>query len=101
MSLGTQPGPYTTPNAPAGGPPIKNWLVESILSTLCCCVPIGVIGIIFAAQVNSKLAQGDRVGAEEAAKKAKMFTLIAVGLGLVGIVISIILNIAAAAAQAQ
>lgn len=83
MSYGNQPGPYVAPNAPGAGAPIKNWLVESILATLCCgCWPIGVIAIVFAAQVNSKLAAGDRAGAQEAANKAKMFVLINVGVGV-------------------
>jgi hypothetical protein len=94
MSVGTQPGPYTSPNAPGAGAPIKNWLVESIIVTLCCgCWPLGVVAIIFAAQVNSKLAAGDRAGAEEAAKKAKMFVIIAAVAGAIAIAISVILNI--------
>jgi hypothetical protein len=88
MSFGTQPGPYTSPNAPGAGAPIKNWLVESIIVTLCCgCWPLGVVAIVFAAQVNSKLANGDRAGAEEAAKKAKMFVIIAAVVG--GIMIAL------------
>ena len=75
------PGSYTA--SPAGTAPISNWLWQSILVTLCCCLPLGVVGIIFAAQVNTKLAQGDVAGAQESARKAKMFTLIGLGIGLV------------------
>jgi hypothetical protein len=67
----------------AGGP-IPNYLVQSILVTLCCCLPLGIVAIVFAAQVNSKLAVGDVSGAREASRKAKMFFLIALGVGLVG-----------------
>jgi hypothetical protein len=56
--------------------------VQSILVTLCCCLPLGVVAIIFAAQVNTKLAQGDMAGALDASQKAKMFSWIAFGLGL-------------------
>ena len=92
MSVGTQPGPYTSPNAPGAGAPIKNWLVESILVTLCCgCWPLGVVAIVFAAQVNSKLAAGDRAGAEEAAKKAKMFVIITAVAGAVIIALYFVL----------
>lgn len=73
--------------APVAGPSIPNYLWQSIVVTLCCCLPLGIPGIIFAAQVNSKLAQGDLAGAQEASKKAKLFTMIGFGVGLVVIVI--------------
>src|SRR5258708_34309040 len=60
---------------PAGGPSpanVPNYLVQSILVTLFCCLPFGVVGIVFATQVNSKLAQGDFAGALNASKQAKM-----------------------------
>ena len=42
--------------------------------------------MIFAAQVNSKAAAGDIAGAQDSAKKAKMFSYISIGLGLLGII---------------
>lgn len=72
-----------TPPPPAGATAnIPNYLIPAILATLFCCLPVGVVSIIFAAQVNSKLAAGDIAGATDASKKAKMFMLIAIGLGL-------------------
>ena len=40
---------------PAQVPPTKidNWLWQSIVVTICCCLPLGIVGIVFAAQVNS------------------------------------------------
>ena len=69
---------------PAGGAPgsVPNYLVPAILSTVFCCMPFGVVSIIFAAQVNSKLATGDIAGAMESSKKAKLFMFISVGGGL-------------------
>ena len=77
------PGPGT----PAPGPAIPNYLVQSILVTLCCCLPLGVVAIVFSAQVNSKLAAGDIAGAQDASNKAKMFAWIGFGLGLVVMII--------------
>lgn len=37
----------------------RNYLVESILVTIFCCQPFGIVGIVFASQVNSKHASGD------------------------------------------
>ena len=61
---------------------IPNYLWQSIVVTLCCCLPLGIVAIIFAAQVNDKLRSGDIQGAMQASKQAKMFCLIALGLGL-------------------
>jgi hypothetical protein len=64
---------------------IPNYLVLSIIS-LFCCLPLGIVAVIFAAQVNNKVAAGDTAGALDASKKAKMFSYIALGLGLAGII---------------
>jgi interferon-induced transmembrane protein len=79
--------------------PIPNYLVQSIIVTLCCCLPLGVVAIIFAAQVNSKMAAGDVAGAREASDKAKLFCWIAFGLGLAGIIIGFLINGAAILSQ--
>lgn len=60
-----------------------NLLVWSILSTVLCCVPLGIVAIIFSNKVDTLWAQGDYAGAEDAAKKAKLFCFIALGVGLV------------------
>jgi hypothetical protein len=63
--------------------PPKNWLVESILVTLFCCLPFGIAGIVFASQVNSKYASGDYAGAVEASKNAGKWTKIGFWIGIV------------------
>jgi hypothetical protein len=69
------------------GPFSENWLVEAILVTILCgCgMPFGVAGIVFAAQVNAKLAAGDQDGAEKARKEAAKWTKIGffVGIGCI------------------
>jgi predicted secreted protein len=49
----------------------KNYLIESILVTIFCCMPFGIVGIVFAAQVNAKFDAGDYEGALKASKEAK------------------------------
>ena len=70
---------------PVSGTPDKvpNYLIPAIISALCC-FPLGIISIIFAAQVNSKVTAGDMTGAFDASKKAKMFSYIFIGLGIAG-----------------
>lgn len=77
------PPPYSPAGGGMGGRPVPNYLVQSVLVTLCCCLPLGIVAIVFAAQVNSKLAAGDMAGAVEASRKAKMFCWLAFGIGLV------------------
>ncbi|GGK59327.1 MULTISPECIES: CD225/dispanin family protein [Flavobacteriaceae] len=49
----------------------KNYLVESILVTIFCCLPFGIAGIVYASQVNSKYASGDYEGAKKSSEEAK------------------------------
>jgi|SRR5918999_5394101 hypothetical protein len=82
---------WTPPPPPAGGSAtVPNYLVPAIISIFCCW-PLAIPAIIFATQVNGKVAAGDIAGAQEASKKAKMFAFIAIGLGLVGILIYVIM----------
>lgn len=55
-----------------------SWLAWSILCTIMCCLPLGVVGIVYAAQVDSLWNQGKFAEAMKSAKKAKTFTLIGV-----------------------
>jgi hypothetical protein len=64
-------------------PAVPNYLVQSILVTLCCCLPLGVVAIIYAAQVNSKLTLGDIPGAMAASRSARMWCWVAFGGGIV------------------
>jgi hypothetical protein len=72
--------PYQSPTG--GATPINNWLIPAIFSTLCCCVPFGIVSIVYAAQVNGLLASGDINGAKRAADNARMWFWIAVAPGL-------------------
>jgi len=74
--------PWTPPGASGGASgSVPNYLIPAILS-LFCCFPLGIAGIIFAAQVNGKVASGDIAGAQDSSKKAKLFSFIAIGLGV-------------------
>lgn len=86
MSTSWNPPPAQS----AGGQTnVPNYLVPAIIS-LFCCFPLGIVGVIFAAQVNGKVASGDIAGAMDSSKKAKLFSFIAIGLGLVGIVVYVL-----------
>lgn len=96
--LGAPPSPRNAPQTIGAGATVPNYLVQSILVTLCCCVPLGIVAIVYSAQVNGKLAAGDIAGAQEAAKKAKMWGWIAFGSGiLVGLIWGVLQFLVAAA----
>ena len=85
--------PYATPQRVAvtthspyhAAPPINSGgiLAFAICVTVLCCIPFGVVGIVFAAQINQKLAMGDYAGAADSARKAKMWSWIGLGRWLV------------------
>jgi hypothetical protein len=65
---------------------VSNYLVPAILVTIFCCLPAGIVAIVYAAQVNAKLAGGDVAGAMESSRNAKNWTLIS---ALIGVVITL------------
>lgn len=77
--------------------PVPNHLAWAIVVTIiafCACCVVGaipgIVAIVFASQVNSKLAAGDRAGAEQASKNAKLWSWITTGLVVVGLLLNII-----------
>jgi len=95
------PSPIT-PSAvipPGGLAPVSNYLVPAILVTVLCCLPTGIAAIIYAAQVNTKLASGDVAGAQESSRKAKMWCWISGGAGIAVMVIYAIITVLAISFQ--
>jgi hypothetical protein len=62
---------------------IENYLVLAIVVTVLCCLPFGIVGLVYAAQVNPKALTGDLIGARESARKAKLWSFWGLGLGIV------------------
>lgn len=54
---------------------VPNNLVWAILTTLFCCLPLGIVSIVFAAKVDGLRAAGDLAGAWEASRKAKTWAI--------------------------
>jgi len=86
------PTPGADLRPPAPQPKIQNYLIPAIIVTLCCCLPGGIVAIVYAGQVNTKLQAGDIAGAQAASNNAKLWCLISAGVGLVGSVIYLALT---------
>lgn len=77
-----------------GAPPvIPNYLVQSVLVTMCCCLPLGIVALVYAAQVNGKLATGDVAGAQVASRKARFWCWFSFGAGLLSSILYAIIVI--------
>ncbi len=63
------------------------YLWQSILVTIFCCVPFGIVGIVNASKVTSLYAIGEYAAAQKASDDAKKWTKIAfiVMLAIVGV----------------
>lgn len=91
--------PPPPPGVPmASGSPPPNYLVWAILSTILCCLPLGIVSIVFAAQVNGKWAAGDVTGARASSNKAKNF---AIASAAAGVAVAVLYLLAVAASESS
>jgi len=81
-------GPYGTPygSTPSGPPPPSN-LVWGILTTILCCLPLGIVSIVYAAQVNGKWFSGDTDGAYRASAQARQWAIWSAVASIVAVVL--------------
>jgi Interferon-induced transmembrane protein/Protein of unknown function (DUF2510) len=68
-----------------------NNLVWAILATVLCCMPFGVVAIVYAARVDSLWMTGDRAGAIAAAESSKKWTKWSVAGFALSLVVPIVL----------
>ena len=79
-------------NQPTGqNVPPPNYLVWAILTTILCCLPFGIVSIVYAAQVNSKWQTGDLEGAKISSKNARTWAWVAFLSGLAILIIYFVL----------
>lgn len=67
-----------------------NWvpyLVLSIITTVCCCLPFGVVGIVYATKINSAMNAGNYEEAQKSAKTAKIWIIVAAAVGVIANII--------------
>ena len=76
--------PGTSAGHGVPGPPqhVPNYLAQAILVTIFCCLPFGIVSIVYATKVNEKVAAGDFAGARQASANAKTWAWVSFGVGL-------------------
>lgn len=85
------PQNYSTSSQP------KTYLALSILVTLFCCLPFGIVSIVNAASVSSRWAAGDYDGAARASQQAKTWCTVSLIIGLVWVAVCFVASILGAA----
>jgi hypothetical protein len=95
---------WTPPPPPIGAAgTIPNNLVLSIVAAVVsfffCCLPHGLVSVIFATQVNKKASMGDIAGATQAAKNAKTWAIVSIVVSVLWLVISFAFGIMGALMQ--
>jgi uncharacterized membrane protein len=70
---------------------VQSHLVKAILSTCLCFVPLGIVAIVFASQVNVRLEYGDQAGAIKASRQANFYGNLSIGLGVLSYIMMIVM----------
>ena len=61
----------------------KSYLLWAILATIFCCMPAGIVAIVFSTQVSSRYFVGDEVGAEKASNRAQIWIIASIVLSII------------------
>ena len=95
-----QPGWQGQPPGWQGQPPgwqgqrePDNYLVWAILCTVLCCLPLGIVSIVYSTKVSGLWSQGRYAEAQTAANNAKKWAIISAIVGAVVAVIAVILYV--------
>jgi hypothetical protein len=92
MTAQPPPPPGYPPQQPPGAQAPSNYLVWSILVTLFCCLPLGIVAIVKSSQVNGLWAQGRYAEAQATADSARKFVIWSVVIGIIADAIIIAAN---------
>jgi hypothetical protein len=82
--------PYIYNQSAASMPEVDNYLVWAILATIFCCLPFGVVAIVYAAQVNSALLAGNYELAVSNAEAARKWCWAAFWVGMIGVLLYVV-----------
>ena len=95
----SQPAPAYPQTRIYQGPDIPTNLWQSIVVTLMCCLPFGIVAIVYAAKVDGLKARGDTAGAMSAAASSRTWCNVSVLIWVGIVVVSVLANILAAGSR--
>ena len=95
---------YVQTNSPGTSQPSMpkpgNNMLLAVLTTVFCCLPLGIVSIIYASKVDNRYYAGDYAGAVSAAKSARTWAIIgAVGAVIISVLYLLIYGGAAIASM--
>lgn len=90
--------PYYQPFGQPYGQPTPDqmpstYLVWAILATICCCIPTGVVAIIYSSKVSPAFYRGDYAAALRASERAQLWIIISFVAALIWAPFSILFSL--------
>jgi hypothetical protein len=80
----------SSPSGTSSTPP-KNWLIESVLVTIFCCLPLGIVGIILSTMVDTMWKEGHKEAAERLSAEAGRWVKLGIIAGVLMLIIYMLL----------
>ncbi|MGR7814056.1 CD225/dispanin family protein [Lacinutrix undariae] len=69
----------------------SNYLALAIISTVMCCLPSGIVSIVYSSKVNTLYEDGRYEEAERASKNAKTWGIVSIVVAAVGILLYLLI----------
>lgn len=84
------PAPMPVPGYGAYGQPrVNTYMVQAVLATLFCFMPLGLVAMVYAARVSAYLDNGDLVRASVASAEAKKWCWWSLAIGVAAVVLTV------------
>lgn len=68
---------------PEREPMPPTYMLWAVLATICCCMPAGIVAIIFSSSVSSKYFSRDYEGARRASRNAEIWIIVSIVAGII------------------
>ncbi|XP_038567951.1 synapse differentiation-inducing gene protein 1-like [Micropterus salmoides] len=94
-----QPTVYVTQGPLAN--PVNDYLCYSIFTMMCCCLPFGIVALVYSISAREANHSGDQMAAERSSRMARTFNHVALGLGIGVIILTIIYVVVVASVSSR